>query len=250
MIPLRDTERSRTKPVITKIIIAANVVIFLYQLTLGIGVEPFIYRFGLVPAYYFQQAAEGDAWRFEPVFTHMFLHGGFFHIIFNMLFLWIFGDNVEDRLGKARFVVFYLVCGLSAAYMQLYLNRGSDLPMVGASGAIAGVMGGYLVLFPRARILTLIPIFFFVQLVEIPAVVFLGIWFLIQFISGTAMLGRASTGGGTAWWAHIGGFVAGVILVRLMAPRIRKATQFPADYGGHRHGTASDATFGDGTYRL
>jgi len=248
MIPLRDTEPSRTKPVVLKAIIALDVIVFAYELSLGPHLEAFVTRFGLVPARYFQLAAYGPreyVARFFPVFAGMFVHGGWLHIIFNMLFLWIFGDNVEDRLGRIRFVLFYLLCGVAAAFLQLYVDPASTRPMVGASGAIAGVMGAYLVLFPRARVLTLVPIFFFVQLIEIPAVFFLAFWFLVQFFSGTVtLLSGAQRAAPVAFWAHIGGFAAGVVLVKLFARRIEPVTVSPADFGGHTDGTSSDATFG------
>lgn len=219
MIPLRDTERRTSKPVVVLLIMAANVIVFIHELTLGDSIEGFIFSWGLVPQKYFAYASMGPGAyfdRFTPILTSMFVHGGFAHILFNMLFLYIFGDNVEDHMGKLKFLIFYLLCGTSAAYLQLYLSPGSKLPMVGASGAIAGVLGGYLVLFPRARVLSLVPIFLFVQIVELPAYVFIGFWFLLQFVVGTAsLLSSASDSGGVAYFAHVGGFVAGLVLVKL-----------------------------------
>jgi membrane associated rhomboid family serine protease len=145
-----------------------------------------------------------------PIFTSMFLHGGWLHFLGNMLYLWIFGDNVEDRLGHLRYLVFYVLCGVAAALLHIFTNHGSTLPTVGASGAIAGVLGAYLVFFPGARVLALVPILFFFQLMELPALIFLGFWFVIQFFSGALSLASQPVGG-TAWWAHIGGFMAGVI---------------------------------------
>jgi membrane associated rhomboid family serine protease len=159
--------------------------------------------------------------RFFPLFSSMFLHGGWFHIIGNMLYLWIFGDNVEDRLGHGRFVLFYILCGLAAALTQIYLNPTSKVPMVGASGAVAGILGAYLLLFPHSRILALIPLGFFIQFAEIPALVFLVFWFLMQFLSGAVSLTAASSGGGVAWWAHIGGFAGGMALVYVFPKRTR-----------------------------
>ena len=222
MIPLRDTERSRSRPVITPLIIVVNILVFLYMVSLGSRVESFIFDYGLVPRRYFMLASQGpEAWlnRFGPVLTSMFAHGGWLHIIFNMLFLWIFGDNVEDRLGRLRFLAFYIICGAGAAYLQLYLGRDSDVPMVGASGAIAGVMGGYLLLFPRARVLTLVPVFLFIQFIEIPAYFFIGFWFLMQFLTGTLTLGNRADTGGVAYWAHVGGFAAGLLLVKPFSKR-------------------------------
>jgi len=199
VIPLRDVIPSRTTPVVTVSLIAANVTVFLYELTLGRGVEEFTRVFGLVPADF--------SW--FTLFTSMFLHGGLFHVGGNMLYLWIFGDNVEDRMGHGRFLAFYVLCGTAAALTQVFTSPDSTVPMVGASGAIAGVMGAYFVLYPRSRIVTLIPLFFFFQIVEIPAIFFLGIWFVMQFLSGVGSIAASATGG-VAFWAHIGGFVAGV----------------------------------------
>jgi len=255
MIPIRDTEPSLTKPVIVKAIIFINVLVFLYEVILGHQrLELFMDHAGLIPAKYFylgEFASQAYGERFTPLFTHMFLHGGWFHVGFNMLFLWIFGDNVEDRLGKVRFVIFYLVCGLAAAYLQLYMSADSRVPMVGASGAIAGIMGGYMVLFPRARVVAIVPIFYFVQLVQLPAVVFLGFWFVMQFFSGTiAALEGARSRGGVAFWAHIGGFVAGVMLVKVFAKRKAVDSGYHRTGGGPEHGTSSDATVGNEPWRV
>ena len=175
---------------------------FLYELSLGRGVDDFTLRFGLVPADF--------SW--VTLFTSMFLHGGFLHVGGNMLYLWIFGDNVEDRMGHGRFLVFYLLCGTAAALAQTMTAPDSVVPMVGASGAIAGVMGAYFVLYPQSRIVTLIPLFFFFQVIEVPAILFLGIWFLMQFLSGVGSIvtaPAATPGGGVAFWAHVAGFVGG-----------------------------------------
>ena len=208
MIPLRDVIPSRTKPGITISLIVINVLIFLFQLTLGERArEAFIYAFGLVPAYF----------SFATVFTSMFVHGGLAHLIGNMLFLWIFGDNIEDRLGHGRFLTFYFLCGFIAALSQLFLNPESTVPMVGASGAIAGVMGAYLVLYPHSRVLMLFP--FPVFLFELPAIVFLGMWFFVQFLNGIGQLPvfqQDQISGGVAFWAHVMGFVSGLILVGIM----------------------------------
>ncbi len=217
MIPLRDTERSKTRPVIMPLLVVVNAAVFVYMLTLGHRVEAFIFEYGLIPARYFSLAGAGPSAYFErfgPVLTSMFIHGGWLHIIFNMLFLWIFGDNIEDAMGRARFLVFYLVCGAAAAYLQLYLGRGSRMPMVGASGAIAGVMGAYVILYPRARVLAVLPIFIFIQILEVPAYFFIGVWFLMQFAIGALSIGRIDDTGGVAYWAHVGGFLAGIALVK------------------------------------
>ena len=202
MIPLRDIIPSRTTPVVTIALITINVLVFLYELSLGRAVDAFTLYWGLVPA----------AFSWVTVLTSMFLHGGFLHVAGNMLYLWIFGDNVEDRMGHGRFLVFYLLCGVAAALAQTITAPDSVIPMVGASGAIAGVMGAYFVLYPKSRIVTLIPIFFFFQVIEVPAILFLGIWFLMQFLSGLGSIVSVASGstGGVAFWAHVAGFVAGL----------------------------------------
>ena len=208
MIPLRDVIPSRTRPGVTITLIALNVAVYLFGLFLtDDSRQAFVYTFGLVPAYF----------SIVSVFTAMFVHGGLMHLAGNMLFLWIFGDNVEDRVGHGRFVAFYLLCGFAAAVAQTVLNRNSLVPMVGASGAIAGVMGAYLVLYPHSRILMLFP--FPVFVFELPAVVFLVMWFLVQFLNGINQLPafeRNALSGGVAFWAHVMGFVSGVLLVLVM----------------------------------
>ena len=208
MIPLRDVIPSRTTPGVTVSLIAVNVAVYLFQLMLtDRGQDAFIVGFGLIPAYF----------SFVSVVTSMFVHGGLAHLAGNMLFLWIFGDNVEDRLGHGRFLFFYLLCGFVAALAQTVLNPDSLVPMVGASGAIAGVMGAYLVLYPRSRVLMLFP--FPVFLFELPAIVFLLMWFLVQFLNGINQLPvfeKDAVSGGVAFWAHVTGFVAGLILVVFM----------------------------------
>jgi len=210
MIPLRDIIPSRTTPYVTVSIIAINTVVFLYQFSLGRGNEAFIRTWGLIPAEF--------GWL--TVASSMFMHGGILHFGGNMLYLWIFGDNVEDRLGHGRFVAFYLLCGAAAALAQTWTDPESVIPMIGASGAIAGVMGAYIVLYPRSKIVTLVPILFFIQLIEVPAVFFLGIWFLMQFVNGLGTMTAASklgrSIGGIAFWAHSAGFAAGAIGVLLL----------------------------------
>ena len=204
MIPLRDVIPSRTTPYVTIGLIVVNVLVFLYESTLDErSLEAFVLYFGLVPA----------AFSWVAVLTSMFVHGGLLHAGGNMLFLWIFGDNVEDRTGHGRFLVFYLLCGVAAALAQTAMSPNSVTAMVGASGAVAGVMGAYFVLYPRSRIVTLLPIFFFFQIIEVPAIVFLGFWFVLQFISGVGSIAAATGGepaGGVAFWAHVAGFVAGL----------------------------------------
>ena len=208
MIPLRDVIPSRTTPGVTMTLITINVLAYLFGLLLSERAhEAFIVGFGLVPAYF----------SLVSVFTSMFVHGGLAHLGGNMLFLWIFGDNVEDRLGHGRFLAFYLMCGAAAAIAQTMLQPDSIVPMVGASGAIAGVMGAYLVLYPHSRVLMLFP--FPVFLFELPAVVFLVIWFVVQFLNGISQLPlfeQNAISGGVAFWAHVMGFVAGLILVVFM----------------------------------
>lgn len=218
MFPFRDNIPSRTFPIITILIIVINVFVFLYELSLGRGLERFIMQYGVVPAAVTGWPASNRALSDValPFITSMFLHGGWLHLIGNMWYLWIFGDNVEDRLGHFSYLIFYLLCGIGAGIVHTILNFNTVLPSVGASGAIAGVLGAYVVSYPGARILTLVPIFIFWQIIEIPAVVVLGLWFVMQFFSGTAALATTSaSAGGVAWWAHIGGFIIGIILIGL-----------------------------------
>jgi membrane associated rhomboid family serine protease len=188
------------------------VVVFLYEASLGNRADAFIVHWGLVPRHF----------GLANLLTSMFLHGGLLHLLGNMLYLYIFGDNVEDRLGHVRYLLFYFLCGFAAGGAQALSSPGSNLPMVGASGAIAGVSGAYFLFFPSARVVTLVPIFFFLQVMEVPAVFFLLIWFLWQLMSGVASLGSAA-GGGVAFWAHIGGFVAGMVL----GPTLRERNPQP-----------------------
>ncbi len=215
MIPIRDTIESKRYPVVNNIIIATNVLSYLIQLSQGPRINQFIFTYGLVPARY---SVPEIASYFTPgqqvfsLFSYMFVHGGFWHILMNMWSLYIFGDNVEDRLGSIRYLAFYLLCGFTSGLSHLFLNWHSQIPTIGASGAIAGVMGAYLLLYPRSRILTLIPIFFIPYFLELPAFFFLAVWFIIQFISAA---GSPAQGGGVAWWAHIGGFIFGMIFLKL-----------------------------------
>lgn len=209
MIPIRDDIPSRTYPYITVSLLALNVAVFLYQLTLDIsGLERFIYMTAAIPAE-ITSMAEVRPVNVLPVqltlITAMFVHGGFLHLGGNMLFLWIFGDNVEDRFGHFRFLFFYLAAGVAASMVHVFIEPGSVVPMVGASGAIAGVLGAYFMLFPRAQVQTLVILPLFISMARLPAVAFLGFWFLFQLLSS-----GLSAGAGVAWFAHIGGFVAGV----------------------------------------
>ncbi|GAB4534804.1 MAG: rhomboid family intramembrane serine protease [Anaerolineae bacterium] len=218
MIPIQDTVPARRFPLVNTILIALNVLIFWLETSLGSQAQQqFIFQFGLIPAKFW--AVEGAA-RWVPVFTSMFLHGGWWHLISNMLALYIFGDNVEDRMGHGRYLVFYLLGGMVAGLAHAWAYPRSPLPTVGASGAIAAVLGAYLVLYPLARVVTLVPIpLFFFPILEIPAIFYLGSWFLSQLFNGTFALTTRTfqAGGGVAWWAHVGGFVAGLVLVHLFA---------------------------------
>src|SRR5689334_23008312 len=207
MIPLRDVIPSRTTPYITVTIIVLNALAWFYEVSLpSRQLNAFLYVYGVVPAYFSA----------PTLITSMFLHGSWMHVIGNMWYLWIFGDNVEDRLGHGRFIVFYLLCGIAAAIGQIVMDPNSTLPTIGASGAIAGVMGAYFVLYPHSRVLTLIP-WIFLQIIEVPAIVLLGFWFLMQFLSAGAIAVTANThgGGGVAFAAHVAGFIVGVIGVFL-----------------------------------
>jgi membrane associated rhomboid family serine protease len=222
MIPIRDTNRSKSYPVVNILLITANVLFYLVEIAQGPLQNQFVYIYGLVPARYSvpEIASYFTPWQqVTALFSFMFLHGGFLHLLGNMWSLYIFGDNVEDRLGPVRYLIFYLLCGLVSGLSHLVTNFHSEVPTIGASGAIAGVMGAYLVLCPSSRILTLIPIFFIPYFIEIPAFLFLGLWFLLQFISAAGSGGQAT---GVAWWAHIGGFLFGIILLKLFmkAPAI------------------------------
>jgi len=200
VIPLRDTIPSARVPIVNYAIIALNVMVFWHEVSLGPRAEAFVMEYGLVPREF----------GFDRLLTSMFVHGGWMHLIGNMLYLYIFGDNVEDRMGHVRYVLFYLLCGAAAGITQSLTSPGSSMPMIGASGAIAGVSGAYLLFFPGSRVVTLVPIFIVLQLVEIPAVFFLGLWFVWQLASGVATLGHDV--GGVAVWAHVGGFMAGMAL--------------------------------------
>jgi membrane associated rhomboid family serine protease len=226
MIPLRDTIRSQSFPGATVLLIVLNVLAFFYELSLGNALDIFIMQYGAVPLRFIlagQMDEVSTVERFLPLFTSMFLHGGWLHLGGNMLYLWVFGDNVEDRLGHISFFLFYLACGLGAALSQIYIDPTSRIPMVGASGAVAGVLGAYLILLPHAHVLALIPIFFFFQVVELPALLFLVFWFLMQFLNGAVAITAAPyMTGGVAWWAHIGGFVSGLALGFLIPKRKRQ----------------------------
>ncbi len=213
MFPVSDVIPSRTTPVVTVSLIVVNALVFLYMVAMPDDrLQAFVATYAVVPAWF----------SLPTLITSQFLHAGWMHIIGNMLYLWIFGDNVEDRLGHVRFVLFYLAAGAIAAILQLMFTPTSTVPMLGASGAIAGVMGAYFVLYPQSRVLTAIFILVFFDLVEIPAVFFLGIWFLMQLLSGVGSIGIGSAQGGTAFWAHVGGFVFGVGIGLVLRARDRR----------------------------
>jgi membrane associated rhomboid family serine protease len=232
MIPIRDTVQSRSFPVVNSAIIAVNVLIFLFQLTRENSLI-FLLTYGLVPIRYTSPEAAAYFTTGQQVFSFvsfMFLHGGFLHLLGNMWSLYIFGDNVEDHLGPFRYLLFYLFCGMASGASHLLLNPQSDLPTIGASGAIAGVMGAYFLLYPRAKILTLIPIIIIPWFIEIPAYFFLGLWFVLQLFNAAGSLGGAA---GIAWWAHIGGFICGILFLKAMtlfpvlgiSDRVRQVTK-------------------------
>lgn len=227
MIPIRDTIPSKNYPVVNNCIIGINVVLYLVQMAQGPDLNRFVYIYGLVPARYSIPQITSyftTGQQFFSLLSFMFLHGGFWHLLGNMWSLYIFGDNIEDRLGPLRYLVFYLLCGITSGLSHLIFNLNSNMPTIGASGAIAGVMGAYLILHPNAKILTLIPIIFIPWFIEIPAFFFLGFWFVLQFINAAGSHGSI---GGIAWWAHIGGFIFGIIFLKifLLLPEIGVSDQ-------------------------
>ncbi len=230
MIPLNDNVRRQTFWFSTLALIALNTAVFAYELSLGPAINQFIVTFGLIPAHYTTAQGAivftGPVAFLVPVFTSMFIHGGWLHLIGNMLFLFVFGRSVEDRFGHSQFLLLYFVSGFGAAIVQIFFNMGSRLPTIGASGAIAGILGAYLVSFPTARITTLIPLIIFFWIIRIPAFLVLVYWFVIQFIAGHQMLAiESATRGGVAWWAHVGGFIVGMLLALAMPKRQRRVVQ-------------------------
>lgn len=232
MLPITDTIRSRSTPIVTWSIILLNTLVFLYETSLPPKALAHLFQvWGFVPARLFGGVAVGHA--VLSIFASMFLHGGWFHFLSNMWTLYIFGDNVEDRMGPGRYLVFYLLSGVFAALVQGLVQPWSHVPLVGASGAISGVLGAYFLFYPRAGVLTWVPLFFFWgYYVEIPAVIYLGLWFLSQFYSGLFALSlpQGAQMGGVAWWAHIGGFVFGLLTARLFAPKDREPVWHPDEY--------------------
>ena len=231
MIPIRDTIRTPSFPLMNWLLIGANMLVFVFELSLSPqSLEQLIRFLGLTP----QQLSLTQPWMIlnNPLplinlITHMFLHGGWVHFLSNMWVLYIFGDNVEGKMGHFRYLAFYLLCGIAAGLTQAIITPASTVPSIGASGAIAGVLGAYLVLFPRARVVTLVPIIFFFWFIEIPAIFYLGFWFVSQIFSGLMSLPTAGAVGGVAWWAHIGGFIFGIIIHRLFLKRVRNAYGYP-----------------------
>jgi membrane associated rhomboid family serine protease len=227
MFPLYDTVRSRTFPLINLTLIFANIAAFLYEWRMDPAtLKEFIFAWGLIPARFLSDPFVG----WMTIFSSMFLHGGWFHLINNMWVLFIFGANVEARMGKLRYLIFYLLSGVAAALLQTYILPSSLVPMIGASGAVAGVLGAYLILFPRSRIASLVPIFFIFTIVEVPALLYLIFWFASQLYSGLFAM-QGGGGSGIAWWAHIGGFVFGLVSVFIF--RRRTTYQFGSrrEYG-------------------
>ena len=221
MFPIRDETPSGTFPTVTILLIAVNIGVYVKEVQLNREQqEKLMWRYAIVPARIVDAVStspENAAALAPSFFTSMFLHGGLFHLLGNMWYLWIFGNNVEDRLGRVRFLLFYLMCGLLAGFTHVYLHPNSPVPTIGASGAIAGVLGAYFISYPGARVLCLVFIFIFITFIRIPAFILLGFWFLMQLLSGTAE-GHSNV----AWWAHIGGFVAGMVLIVLL-PKYKKA---------------------------
>jgi membrane associated rhomboid family serine protease len=221
MFPIWDDIPTKKFPLITVILIALNSMVFFYQLSLGEKFSEFIYSMGLLPfeiTHHVDLFPSGPSLIYLTIFSSMFMHGSIVHLLGNMLFLWIFGNNVEDYLGRKKFVIFYLVCGIAAAFTQVFFNPDSRVPMVGASGAIAGVLGAYSVLYPRAKVTTVIIFIFFIRLIKIPAIIVLSFWIIYQFLYGISSLAATTGEGGVAWFAHIGGFICGVILIKLFKP--------------------------------
>lgn len=235
MIPLRDSVPVHRWPVVTWLLIGMNVWAFLNELLLGPELEAFVRTWGFVPARYFalgELHPEDWVGRYVPILTSMFLHGGWLHLLGNMIFLWIFGDNVEDRLGHLRYFAFYVATGVGAALVHAHLAPDSTIPTIGASGAISGALGAYAVLFPHARVYTLVPfVFVFLGVVQVPAGVYLGLWFAMQLVNGAVGLAvPVEASGGVAWWAHIGGFVMGSAVASLLRLGQRERRRWRPEY--------------------
>ena len=221
MIPFKDDNPTRRLPFITVGLIVINIIVFIVQMTYPGDPRRVVYAYGAIPRFLLTFQTAQPVHPVLTVFTSMFMHGGFLHLGTNMLYFWIFGDNIEDRLGHVRFFVFYLLCGITAAYAHVVTEPSSMLTMIGASGAVSGILGAYLLLFPRARIHTLIFLGFFVQVVRLPALFVIGLWIVIQFINGMISKGIAGQGG-VAWFAHIGGFVFGILMIKFFLKMKRR----------------------------
>ena len=226
MIPLNDENPSDTIPIVNILLIITNISVFIYQnYFVPGGAQPLFFRLGFIP-YELSHSVDINPKNLVPVpltiFTAMFMHGGWLHLLSNMLYLGIFGDNIEDILGHVKYFIFYIVCGIAATLVHGFINIDSQIPTLGASGAIAGILGAYMLLYPRARIKTLLIIFIFIKIVYIPAIIILGYWIVIQVISGFAEYGLR-TGSGIAWFAHIGGFIAGMALIAITKKRKRRS---------------------------
>ena len=236
MIPLRDSVPSETFPVMTLGIIVLNTVVWFYEISLGARIDRFVVEYGLIPIRFvafnrFDGGFLDNA--LIPMFSSIFMHGGWLHVIGNMWFLWIFGNNIEDRLGHFRYLIFYLLCGIGASLLQIIAEPASRVPVVGASGAISGVLGAYLLSYPHARIHTLLILFILIYPVEIPAFLFLILWFVFQFMGGTSQAAMQQDAGGVAYWAHIGGFVIGMVLFMFFPKKPARPSLLGADYPSH-----------------
>ncbi|MFO8036602.1 MAG: rhomboid family intramembrane serine protease [Anaerolineales bacterium] len=222
MIPIRDENPTHQTPIVTYLFILINVIVFIFQIMFGSQDTAMAYQFALVPSRFLSNLSVGNVLN---IFTSMFMHAGLAHIGGNMLYLWIFGDNVEDVMGKGRYVIFYILGGIASSLTHIFTNPNSQIPTVGASGAIAAVLGAYLILYPRQRVVTLIPLGFFMRLTMLPASIVLGMWFVLQLFQGVMTLGGPDVGG-VAFWAHIGGFVTGVLLANIFKqPQYRETHQ-------------------------
>lgn len=225
MFPLRDNIPARRYPIVTILIIALNCMFFVIELMAGRRVENIFLALGIIPVRYtVPDIAELFTWKEQalPFISSMFLHGGWLHLISNMWVLWVFGDNVEDKLGHFRYLLFYLGGGVAAALMHIFTNMNSTVPTIGASGAVAAVMGAYFRFFPNASVMTMIPPFFLGPFFKIPAILFLGWWFVLQFFNGALSLAADSAAGSVAWWAHVGGFIFGAFLCNIVLPKRRR----------------------------
>lgn len=222
MIPYKDDNPTETFPFITIGIIFLNIIIFILEIFSDANLLEVTYSYGAIPQYILKLKSEQPIHPIFTIYTSMFMHGGLFHLGGNMLYLWIFGNNIEDRLGHLRFVFFYLLCGTVASYAHAFTNPDSTIPMVGASGAVSGILGAYLLLYPHAYVHTLIFLGFFITTVKIPALIVIGFWAIIQFINGLITAGVRDVTGGVAWFAHIGGFLTGLITIKLWIPRRKR----------------------------